>query len=207
MFRLSHVVLLLALALALGCSTSTRGEKMVDGFSETRETVVSAQKQLDTTLIALNILRVSQGPGLSNAFKQFKESVDNLKKEGSRCRQQAEGMRAEAESHIQAWQNEMASIKDPAIKASLESRREAVRSNFKLAQMYAQDARKAYDPFLAGCQQLVQGLSIDLSPAAVASLKPAMDRIDADGQMLGQKMSAMLRALDNMSNGVSPIGI
>jgi prophage DNA circulation protein len=71
--------------------------------------------------------------------------------------------------------------------------------------MYADDARKAYDQYLKGSKEMVQALSIDLSPAAISSLSEAMDRVMMDGNALKQRITALQRALDNMANGVSPI--
>jgi hypothetical protein len=73
--------------------------------------------------------------------------------------------------------------------------------------MYADDARKAYAPFLQGSKEISRALSIDLSPAAVTSLAPAMDRVAIDGQALQERLAAVQRALGNIANGVSPIGI
>jgi hypothetical protein len=101
----------------------------------------------------------------------------------------------------------MASIDDPNIKSSLESRRQAASTNFKLVRMYADDVQKAYEPFLKRNKQMVDALSIDLSPAALSSLAPSINQITSDGAMLKQKLTAMQHAMDNIANGVSPIGI
>ena len=106
---------------------------------------------------------------------------------------------------MRAWQKEMENVQDPQMKSTLEARREAVKTNYKLVRMYADDARKAYEPFLKGNQQLVQALSIDLSPPGVSSLAPSMDKVLADGQMLKQKIEALQRALSNIGHGVSPL--
>jgi hypothetical protein len=100
----------------------------------------------------------------------------------------------------------MASINDPTIKSSLESRRQAASTNFALVRMYADDVRKAYEPFVQRNKEMVQALSIDLSPAALNSLSPAIDRAMADGVTLEQKLAAMQHPMDNIANGVSPIG-
>jgi hypothetical protein len=208
MFQRSYigaVLLFAATMLAGGCSAQSRGEKMVQSFSKTRDMLVRAQSQVDMTLLTLNGLRANRGD-LGGAFTRYKDSVAQLEKEGTNARRRAEAMKEESDAHIQAWQSEMESIKDPTIKANLQSRREAVRTNFNLVQMYAQDARKAYDPFLRGNKEIVQALSIDLSPAAISGLAPSMDRITAQGKALKEKIAAMQHAMDNMANGVSPLG-
>ena len=110
------------------------------------------------------------------------------------------------DANILAWQKEVESIKDPSIKASVESRRNAVRSNYALVRMYADDARKAYEPFLSDNKDIVKALSIDLSPAAINGLKGSMDGATAKGQALQQRLVALDHALGNMERGLAPIG-
>jgi hypothetical protein len=50
-----------------------------------------------------------------------------------------------------------------------------------------------------GNQQLVKAFSIDLSPAAVSSLAPSIEKVMADGEMLKQKIAALQRALGNIT--------
>jgi hypothetical protein len=203
--RLS-VLAIVALSLAGGGGCSTQGEKMVESFALTRKTVDEARRQVDTTLVRLHALRSTPVPGLKDGFRSYKESVAKLEKEGVDARQRATAMREEADAHVKAWQKEMAELKDPTIKASMESRRQAVRTNFELLKMYAQDARKAYGPYLAGNKDIVQALTIDLSPAAIASLSPSIDKVLLDGKALQEKLAAMQLALTNIAMGVSPIG-
>jgi hypothetical protein len=72
--------------------------------------------------------------------------------------------------------------------------------------MYADDVRKAYEPFMSGNKELLRALSVDISPAAVTSLSDAMDRVTADGAALQERIRAMQNALNNISDGVSPLG-
>ena len=205
--RQDHAILLtcvLAATLAGGCAT--RGEKMVQSFGRTRERVAQAQGTVDKMLAALTNVRTARADGLSDAFRRYRESVGQLEQEGKDVKQRAVTMREEADAHIKAWQKEMESIKDPMIRASLESRRDAVKSNFKLVKMYADDARKAYEPCLRRNKEIVQALTIDLSPAAIASLGPAMDSVMEDGKTLSMSLAAMQNALNNIANGTSPLG-
>jgi hypothetical protein len=198
---------ILLLVLLTACSAPSKGEKQVKSFNETRDFLAEAQGQVDVTLASLTSLRRTPADRLDLAFKHYKESVTALEKEGADARWLADAMKEKSEAHIRAWQSEMETITDPKIKASLQSRRDAVRSNFNLLKLYAQDARKAYDPFLKGNQQMVQALSIDLSPAALTSLSEAMDQLTVDGALLKQRIAAMQHSLDNVAQGLSPIGM
>jgi len=180
---------------------------MVQGFERTRQTLADSQRQVDFTLLSMNALPRTRSDNLSAAFRQYKESVDQLEKQGADAQWRSLAMKEESDDHIRVWQEEMKTIKDPTIKASMESRRDAVRTNFKLVQMYADDARKAYEPFLRGNKEMVRALSVDLSPATMSSLAPAMEKVTADGETLKVRIGMMQRAMDNIANGISPIGM
>jgi hypothetical protein len=200
------ILLLSVLAVSLAGGCASRGEKMVTSFGKTRARVTQAQTQVDKTLFALNEVRTARADTMVEAFRRYKTEVDNLEKEGTDVKERAVTFREEGDAHIKQWQAEMESIKDPMIRSSLESRRDAVKTNFKLIQMYADDARKAYEPCLRRNKEIVQALSIDLSPAAITSLTPAIDSVMADGNTMKMKLAAMQHALNNIANGVSPIG-
>lgn len=200
-------LVLVSVVMAGGCASSSQGEKMVASYSRTRQTLGASADQVEITLVALSRLRQTPGDMISESFKHYKEVVEKLDESGKDARWRYSNLKEEQEDYIRAWQEEMADIKDQAIKSTLESRRAAVRSNFKLVQMYAADVRKTFDPFLDGNKQIVQALSIDLSPAAVSSLAPSIDRVLTDGQKLRERMGAMQQALNNIANGISPLGL
>lgn len=200
------LLLMMAITFAGGCASKTQGEKTVQGYMHTRETLAGARKQVALTEASLANLRTTPPQALSDAFRRYKDAVSQLEKDGADAKWRAQSMKEESDTHIQAWQEEMKTIKDPTIKASVEGRRAAVGTNFKLIQMYAEDARNAYEPFLQGNKDIVQALSIDLTPAAISGLSPAIDRIIADGGTLDSKLWSMEHALDNIANGLSPLG-
>ena len=188
----------------IGCAST--GEKTLDSFSRTRANVSESRAQVGDTLTALRIMRMARGDGLKEAYQHYKKSVDKLEKSEVEAKQRALALKEQADTHIQEWEAEMKSVKDAQIKASLESRRQAVRSNFKLVQMYADDVSKAYGPFISGNKDIVQALSIDLSAAGISNLGPSMERVMDDGTALDQKLWSMQQSLDNIANGISPLG-
>ena len=208
-YRTDHqsiLLLMLAITFAGGCASKTQGEKTVQSYMHTRQTLAGSRRQVAQTQASLANLRTTPPQALKDAFRRYKDAVSQLEKQGTDAKWRAQSMKEQSDAHIQAWQEEMKTIKDPTIKASVESRRDAVRSNFSLIQMYAEDARKAYEPFLQGNKDVLQALSIDLTPAAVSSLSSAIDRIVADGKTLDDKLWSMEHALDNIANGLSPLG-
>ena len=181
---------------------------MANSFQRTRTNVAESRGQVSDTLSALRIVRTSRGEGIKDAYKHYKKSVADLEKAGGEAKGRALRLREQADTHIKAWQAEQKSIKDPAIKASVESRRSAVRSNFALVQMYSDDVRKAYEPFIGGNKDIVQALSIDLSPSrrlfAGAVDRPGEPRT---GRRWTRSCGCFSSALDNIAAGVSPLGL
>lgn len=202
----SVVFLLLAMSVTAGSGCASQGEKMVASYTSTRETLTDSQRQVDGTIASLAGLRQTPPQALSDGFNRYKDQVTKLEHDAQQMKWRAEEMQTEQEQHIKAWQKEMESINDPTIKSSLESRRQAARSNFALVRMYADDVKKAYLPFVQRNKEMVKALSIDLSPAAINSLSAAIDQVLSDGMNLKQKLAAMQHAMDNIANGVSPIG-
>src|SRR5688572_22887463 len=139
-------VLLLCVMLAsaaFGCSSSkkeTRSQKMLEGFEQTKAALVEANYQVDATLTALMLVRqmsTTGGANLNEAFTHYKDMVAQLEKQAEKARSRAQAMRENVDTNIMTWQQEMAKIKDPSIKASLEERQDAVRTNYNLVRMYA----------------------------------------------------------------------
>jgi hypothetical protein len=203
---LPSALLLLLLLLLVGCASPTHGEKMVQSYQRTRETVAESDGQVDQVLVSLLGLRKTPMDGLPAAFRRYKEAVDGLVKESDAAAFRAKSMQEEADEHVRAWQEEMASLKTESVKASLQARRDAVKSNFAIVKLYADDVKKAYGPCVAGNKDIVKALSIDLSPAAVEHLSPAIDDVVAGSATLKQKLAAMEHALDNIAAGLSPLG-
>jgi len=59
--RLAAALTLAGALIAVGCSSDTQSEKMIQSFTRTRETLVNAQNQVDHAMVTL--LRLRRTPG------------------------------------------------------------------------------------------------------------------------------------------------
>jgi len=130
--RQSALMLGLLVALAGGCASKTQGEKTVESYSHTRETLSASRRQVALTTSSLTSLRTTPPGAMKDAFRRYRDAVGELEKEAADSKWRAQAMQEQSDAHIQAWKEEMSSIKDPTIKASVESRRDAVGTNFSL---------------------------------------------------------------------------
>jgi hypothetical protein len=191
--NLSPLPLLLAIVLAAGCSSQTQGQKMVESYSKTRDTLAESQTQVEITLAAMQHVRATPGERVHEAYRQYEDAVDALEKQAKDAAFRAKSMKEESDEHIRSWQEEMKSIKDRSIKASLESRRDAVRSKLQahtnvrrrrpqgVRALRAGQSRHragAVDRPIAGCDKQPRGL--DGSRRRGRGTAQAEDRADAD---------------------------
>ena len=199
---------ILASTLATGCSSGggriAEGQKTIEGFQATKSNLAQGHAQVDRTLAAMD--RVNAGGDLEKSFKDYTTAVADLEKAGESARKRSAAMKQNVAAYVQKWQEEMGSIDNPLIKASLEKRREAVRANFAEVRAAAEEARRAYDPFLRDQKEIQRALSIDLSPGALPGLKPAFDRARGDGESLKGKIAAVQKELDDMEAGLTATG-
>ena len=198
---------LLILSLTAGCSSSGRmeeGEKAVEGFAKLKAGLAKAQTQVDEVIKSMDQLQA--GGDLQKSYSTFNSEVSDLQKTAAAAKKRADAMRKNVDAYVQKWQKEMETLSDPTIKASLGQRREAVRANFTRVSDSAHAVRGAYDPFVAHLQEIQKALSIDLTPANVAGIKPSIDKARADGQTLKQRIAALQAELDRIQAGLSPTG-
>jgi chromosome segregation ATPase len=194
------------LAGGVGCSSMSRGEKAYYGFANTQSLLSSAQQQVDATLSALHGMGMTDPTNLNNAYSQYKEEVKRLEQQGKDARKLASSMKENHDQTLMDWQKEMDTMQDPTVKASAESRKEAIKNNYEQLRMYAEDARKAYDPFLQTNKDIVKALGVNLSPATLTSLQSSIADADAKGKTLKEKLAAFQHAMDNVAKGQPPIG-
>ena len=201
--------LLLVASLAIGCSSSKssgrakESEKAVEGFQNTRTSVIRAKAYVDRTNAALD--QIASGSGdLQQSFKNYNTCVSDLEKSAAEAKKRAQTMRENLRAYTTKWQSEIDSMEDPTVRAGLQQRRDTVRANFDKVRTKAQAARDAYLPYIAQLKEIQRALSVDLTPQNVNALKPAMAKAKAQGETLKQALVEMQAELDSMTSGMSP---
>jgi hypothetical protein len=207
--KMMTIPLTALLVLLTGCSSgggerSKESAKTIEGFSAVKKDLGTAQAQVDQALAAMN--KLNAGGDLAKSYSAYSKEVDDVEKAGAAARKRGDSMRKNTNAYITKWQKDVESIQDPTIKASLAERREVVRTNFNEVKSAAGEVRAAYGPFLSSLQQIQKALAVDLSPAALPGLKPAMNKAQADGTTLKQKIAAVQKELDEMQAGMSSTG-
>src|SRR5688500_16692119 len=86
-----------------GCSSPTHGERMIQGFQRTRDSLADAHSDVAITLASLARLRANPGGDLerlSRAFGDYKQAVERLEKQAADAKSRAAVMQDEADRHM-----------------------------------------------------------------------------------------------------------
>jgi len=112
-------------------------------------------------------------------------------------------MRTRSAEYQTKWQEEMSKVSNPDLKAAAQARAAKVRGNYEMISAKASDTSAAYQPFMADLKDLQTYLSNDLTPAAVQAASPVFQKVNASGQVLKQKLTALRQELANVASDMS----
>jgi uncharacterized protein YukE len=194
-------------AMLMGCSSDRRAPestKAVESMRDVYNSLGTAKGQVDKVTVLLD--QFSHTNDLKGTLNEYTTALSDLKESAARARERGEDMRSRREAYLAKWQSEAASIEDPAIKQSLETRRATVAAQFDSIRRAADDVKAAYQPFIQDNDQIQKALAIDLTPAGVQGIQPAMSRAKSDGNRLGQKLDALGHELDKVMTTMTPTG-
>jgi len=197
------------LALLAGCSSNGKPAKesaqTVQGLGDTRKALVRAKEQVNETTAAMNALSSGGGDVKSN-YARFNQAVAETQRQREMARKRGAEMREQADAYIAAWQREMADVDNPELRAGVEARREKVRQNFDAIRTSAQATRDAYEPYMKDLQDIQKVLGMDLTPQGVQTVRPVIDKANADARVVNERLDALIAQLDNVSAGMTPTG-
>jgi hypothetical protein len=207
-FLFSMALAVAALALTGGCAKDEgrdRSGKAVTSLKETRDELADTSKQVDEVLAAANSLQSGKGD-LNAAYKKYKKEIAETEQAAADTRKRAQNMRARSAEYQTKWQEEMSKVSNPDLKAAAQARAAKVRGSYEMISAKASDTSAAYQPFMADLKDLQTYLSNDLTPAAVQAASPVFQKVNASGQVLKQKLTALRQELANVASDMSAAG-
>lgn len=184
-----------------------RSAKAVSGLRDTREELAAARTQVDKTQAALDRLQTAPADRRLE-FDAYKEQVKAIESQAKSIAERTADMQSRGAEYQQKWAADAAQLSDPSLKANVQSRAAKVRGRYVIIAAKGQAARAAYQPYIRDLTDVQTFLSGDLSPAAVQSAGPVIQKARADGQLLKQKLDDLSGELDSvaaeLSSGAPP---
>ena len=202
--RIALPVLLVA-CWTFGCSSNKKQAKEKVQAIESIESIADeCQKgisQADQVIAAIDELQ--SGKKLKSAYGKFNKAVKRLEASADRVTKRRDSMQRNRDAYIKRWQEDLEKVQNPEVQASLAERMKAIRANFEDVQNAANGVRLAYQPLMRDLRDLQKALALDLNPAGVSALQPALDRARSEAITLKDEIAELQAELTEIAGSMS----
>lgn len=194
------------LVLLAGCATKPEDRNASaprEDLAEYRQIAVDAQKVVKATLQSLG-RTVARTPCPHRAFKTFTKDVQRLEVDSFKVRARAQAIRTRGQAYFERWQEHLASVQDPEVRKLAEQRRDHLQERFTQIRLHTQQAREAFQPFMAGLRRLRNGLENDPAVAGTDSMRDLIRTTRDHGLKVEAGLTAILGELDAVAAMLKP---
>jgi chromosome segregation ATPase len=204
---MNRVLLLIALAagassLLVGCGTS-RGYKQADktgeGIASFREEILNGKKAIDQTMAALSQIQASAATDPRKAFEDYSKAVANLESTAEKARKRAAAMREQGKAYFDAWEKQLAEVKNPEIQQMAQQRKQKLQTAFDNIKHVSEPLKQQFDPWMSDLKDLDKYLSSDLTVNGVDAAKPLFKKTLDGGKEVQKSMDALIAELNTIS--------
>jgi hypothetical protein len=196
--------------LAAGCGT-TSGYKQADktgaGIAEFRTEIVNAKQAIDNTVKALDQVAVSANTNPRKAYEQFSKSLANLESVAAKATKRSQDMKAQGQAYFKQWEQQLAQINDPQIKALAETQKAKLQATFDSIRKYTEPLKAQFDPWLSDLKDLNKYLGTDLSVSGVDAAKGLFTKTQAEGMEVQKSMDALVAELNTVAATLTPANV
>ncbi len=194
-------------ALWAGCASSgyQKGEKTASHLESTAAEIELGKARVQIALDTLNDLMQKPSEDLRPQYKAFSSAVSKVAATARRVNAKAEAMAAAGQAYAAKWDEQMATIASPDIRARSEARKAAVMASLAQVQTEYQQTKASFNPFLADLEDIDKALSLDLTPAGVDSLADEARKANAQGADLIKSLDALTTDFRDLGAKLSPL--
>jgi hypothetical protein len=133
---------------------------------------------------------------LRGPYEKFGESLKQLESQVEKLREQGTKMRARAEDHYKAWQEELTKMGNPKLREKAQDRFAEAKEEFDEIIVTSEEAKRELAPFMADLRDVAQYLGTDLSADAVKSLNNTIWK-------LGNKSRAVIASIQHVNEQIN----
>jgi uncharacterized coiled-coil DUF342 family protein len=185
--RMMRVYAVVVVATALGTAAAAQGQN--EGVKQVEQLIKKAsavQKSIDETKVevqksmdAYNVVVAPETTDRKSAYKKLNKQVEDTKGKRAEIPKQIDAVKVEADTLFKGWAESAATISDPDLKAQSQKRLTDAKARLADIQGSAAKAGSLYNSFMKTLQDRVTFLGHDLNDTAVATLKPANAKLNA----------------------------
>lgn len=201
------VVVLLAYALA-ACSTSPveRKENVTRSVADLRGELLATRGQIDQTLNSLQQLMIASPSSIGQAYQQYAQFVETLKRQARQMQRDAAEMRAQSDRWLMAWEKSQRDIQNAELKRVSEQRRNEVTARFQNINAAYDQAQAAFTAFLKNLDDIKTAVGNDLTPKGVAMIASTrvVENANVNGAQVKQIIDRAINEFDGLMVALGP---
>ena len=166
----------------------TQGLKETDKFVKAGEATTKAltegEAEVRKTLDTYNALVTQPSTNMKGDYKKLMKSMNSMNSKVADARTKIEAMQKTGDTYFSGRAATIKNIQDPALLGQAEKRLKANQEQFGAVLKSLREAGGSLEPFRKQLADQITYLGSDLTPSAVASLKPQAEKLNAQGGAL-----------------------
>jgi hypothetical protein len=185
----------------VGCASKEPGStngRPGSGIAEYRKVATDAQKALGRTLNSLAAVRGQSNRCSPEVLSAFSSEFQRLQVESVQIRARSQAMQARGDAYFDSWQEQMERIKEPQLRARIETQRPAFQEHFQKIKALSQEGHEAFGPFLAGLRKLRNSLEKDPASLGTQSMQETLASTREQGEHVDRCITDIRHELDSM---------
>jgi chromosome segregation ATPase len=197
----------LGLALVMvGCATRgfDRASATASQLQTTANELVEARDQVDRTLAALTDLVDHPQRDLRPQFRTYERELDRLLGQAERVDRQAANVTTRGQAYFDTWDQQIATIQDPQVRARSEARRKEVSTALDKSQASFQDVRTNYQPLGGTLTSIRTALSTDLTQGGLNSVRDLVRKANGEAASLKRSLDGVVANLRELATKMAP---
>ncbi len=205
--KFTHLLLAAATLLAAGCATeesSRPAPQPGEGLAEHRQLLRRASQAIAQARSCLDRVSAQTNPCPPRLVAALAEQVQDLQVKSLKVRSRWQAMQARGEAYFEHWQESLARVKDPKVRELAAGHRAELQQSFARLKANAQQAREAFNPFLAGLRSLQLALEKDPGSLRTESNQQLLQTTRDQGGRVEEALAALRREIDSMAALLTP---
>jgi hypothetical protein len=200
-FLSAAMTLLVVVLLMVGCVSNEPGStngRPGSGIAEYRKVATDAQKALGRALSSLTAVSGQSNQCSPEVLSAFSSEFQRLQVESVQIRARSQAMQARGDAYFDSWQEQMERIKDPQLRARIESQRPAFQGHFQKIKALSQEGHAAFGPFLAGMRKVRNSLEKDPASLGTQTVQVSIASTRAQGEKVDRYLTDIRHEFDSM---------
>ena len=199
------LILLVVLAV-VGCQSdgSKTAGKAAERMKDLGQTIDAGDKQIASTIIALNAMRDNPGGDLVAMFNTYRNDLAKLEDLAKKAGKRRDALHDKKDEYFEQWEKALEQIQSESLREISNERKAQVMKAFEEVQVAFDATHTAFGPLLANLQDIRTMLTNDLNSAGVKSLEEVFQQANVDAEATHNALAGVRASFDELAAQIAP---